>query len=130
MLSYLQSHPEVYAYLHDQGARFANQLNELFAANKLSTEVWHADSILSLRLRPRPAEPGPRDPAVEAAWGVAEDAVQLKLLDRGVIVPGAHQFYLSAAHSADDVNELIRAFGDAVLEARTEGWFPDGDRTT
>ena len=39
----------------------------------------------------------------------------------GVIVPGIHLFFLSAAHTADDVDQIIEAFKQSFLDVRADG---------
>jgi glutamate-1-semialdehyde aminotransferase len=56
----------------------------------------------------------------------AYEAIQLKLLDRGVILPGVHQFYLSTAHTEQDVDQVIVSLEEALVEVRAEGFMPAG----
>ena len=43
------------------------------------------------------------------------------LLQRGVVVPGLHIFFLSDAHSDDDVAQVIDAFQESFRALRAEG---------
>jgi glutamate-1-semialdehyde 2,1-aminomutase len=128
MLRYLRSHAEVYDYLHNQGNRLASELNRFFIANGLEAVIQSADSILFLRLRPKPAMRTVMEASLDPSLAKAYDAIQLKLLLRGVILPGygGHQFYLSAAHAEADIDEVIAAMGQSVLEVRDEGFMSGG----
>ena len=122
VLTHLRSHPEAYGYLRDQSHRLAGELNQFFSANRLEFRIQHADSILFLRFRPRPVMRTARDAALDPALGEACDAFHLKLFDRGVISPINHQFFLSTAHTQQDVDEVIAAFRGALLEVQAEGY--------
>lgn len=126
VLTHLRSHPETYVYLSEQSHRLANELNRFFADNSLEAQIQLAESMLFLRLRPRPAMRTVRDAALDPVLTDAYDAFQLKLLDRGVHLPGVHQFYLSTAHTEQDVDKVITAFEEALLEVRAEGYMPSG----
>jgi glutamate-1-semialdehyde-2,1-aminomutase len=125
VVGHLRAHPEVYSYLRKQSHRLATSLNVFFAANHLEARVQFADSILFLRLRPRPVMRTTSDAALDPGLAAAYDALQLKLLLRGVILAGSggHQFYLSTAHSEQDVDEVIDAISKSLLEVRAEGYF-------
>ncbi len=43
------------------------------------------------------------------------------MLNHGVIVPGIHLFFLSAAHTAADVDQIIEAFKQSFLDVRADG---------
>ena len=50
----------------------------------------------------------------------AEDLFYLHLLNNGVIVPGVHTSFISAAHSAEDVDQVIDAFKRSFLAVREQ----------
>ncbi len=124
VLGYLRSHPEVYSYLNHEGKRLASNLNRFFVSNGVEAAVQVAESVLFLRLRPRPRMRTAMEAALEPAVAEAYDALQLKLLLRGVILPGygGHQFYLSAAHTTEDIDFVANAIGQSMLEVRDEGF--------
>jgi glutamate-1-semialdehyde-2,1-aminomutase len=122
VLTHLRSHPEAYEYLRDQSQRIASELNRFFSDNRLEFHIQHADSILFLRFRPPPVIRTARDAALDPALNDACDAFHLKLFDRGVIAPRDHQFFLSTAHSQQDVDQVIRAFQGALQEVQAEGF--------
>ena len=53
----------------------------------------------------------------------AEKAFYLHALNRGVLVPGTQRAFLSAAHSDEDVDELIRVFRESLLDVHADGLF-------
>jgi glutamate-1-semialdehyde 2,1-aminomutase len=124
VLAHLRSHPEAYSYLREQSHRLGNELNRFFANSSLEARIQFADSILFLRLRPRPVMRTALEAALDPALADAYSALELKLLDRGVILPGygGHQFYLSTAHTEQDVDYVIGAIEEALVEVRAEGF--------
>jgi glutamate-1-semialdehyde 2,1-aminomutase len=125
VLTQLRSHPEAYDLLREQSHRLANELNAAFADNTVKARVQLADSMLALRLRPRPELRTARDAALDPSLADARGALQLKLLDRGVILPGLHQIYLSMAHTEQDVDNVIVALVEALVEVQAEGFMGD-----
>lgn len=124
VLSRLQAEPGIYEHLARQSHRLAGELNAFSAERDLPARVDLADSILFLRLSrrrdpPRTAREAELDPAAAAAY----DAFQLRLLDHGVILPGNHQFHLSAAHTEADVDTVIEVCRQALTEVEREGLF-------
>jgi glutamate-1-semialdehyde aminotransferase len=124
VLSHLRQNPDAYRYVREQSQRLTNQLNRLFAANNLDAQMQHVDSILSLRLRPRDVVRTARDASLDPALSEASDAFHLKMFDRGVMLAGPSQFFLSIAHTEQDVDMVMAAFGDVLRELRDEGIMP------
>ncbi|HMJ03933.1 MAG TPA: aminotransferase class III-fold pyridoxal phosphate-dependent enzyme [Conexibacter sp.] len=125
VLGRLLAHPEDYKHLERQSRRLVDAFDAFCAEHGLPAHVQRAGSIMFLRLQ-RAATPlrTARDVAAATAAPAVHDAFQLKLLERGVILPGIHQFHLSTAHTAQDVDSVIAACEEALLELAHEGW-PD-----
>jgi glutamate-1-semialdehyde aminotransferase len=51
----------------------------------------------------------------------AEDEFYMHLLDRGVVVPGIHLAFISAAHTPEDIDQVIDAFKESFREVRKKG---------
>jgi len=129
LLSHLKAHPELYTYLWAESDRFARELNTFFTDEDFPAQIQMAGSSLFMRLTRTPirtAAEGRLNPDLTDAY----DALQLKLLDRGVILPGVHQFHLSTAHTRDDVDTVIAAVKDSFREVRSYGLLPSGEATT
>jgi glutamate-1-semialdehyde 2,1-aminomutase len=124
VLGHLKAHPEGYLYMREQGNRMALELNQFIDRQGLHAYMQVADSILFLRLARRPEMRTARDGALDPALADAYEAIQLKLIDRDVILPGVHQFYLSTAHTENDVDEVIAALQEALVEVTDEGFMP------
>ena len=52
----------------------------------------------------------------------AEREFYLHLINHGVIVPGIHLFFLSDAHSDEDVDSIIDAFKQSFDDVRADGF--------
>ena len=125
VLERLRSHSEDYEYLEAESGRLADGFNEFCRDRGLPAQIQRAGSILFLRLQRAPAElRSVRDVARWTAPPEVHDSFQLKLLERGVILPGVHQFHLSTAHSEQDVDAVLGACREALTELHDEGW-PD-----
>ena len=66
-------------------------------------------------------DPVERGLHMNAATAELEHRYYAHLLQRGVIVPGLHLFFLSAAHSDEDVAEVSEALQDSFRALRAEG---------
>ena len=84
----------------------------------MSVQLMNAGSIFDLHVQREPIETS-RDVTRENPQ--AEREFYLHLLNRGVIVPGIHLFFLSAAHTAVDVDQIIEAFKQSFLDVRADG---------
>jgi glutamate-1-semialdehyde 2,1-aminomutase len=124
VLEQLRAQPDIYEQLARQSHRLADELNGFGVEREIPVRVDLADSIMFLRLSTRREPPRTaREAALDVAPAAAYDALQLRLLERGVILPGVHQFHLSAAHTDDDVDEVIEACTESLLEVEAEGLF-------
>lgn len=84
----------------------------------MGVQLMNAGSIFYLHFQREPIETS-RDVTRENPQ--AEREFYLHLLNHGVIVPGIHLFFLSAAHTAADVDQIIEAFKQSFLDVRADG---------
>ncbi|MDA0952397.1 MAG: hypothetical protein O3A38_07140 [Proteobacteria bacterium] len=52
----------------------------------------------------------------------AEREFYVNLTAKGVIVPGIHLFFTSAAHTPQDIDTIATAFQDALMDTREDGF--------
>jgi len=111
---------EIYPALERAGDRLANAVNAYGEERALNTFLMHAASIQSMHF-----VKGPIGSFREAypANHVAEEAFYIFLLDRGVLVPPFHVFFLSAAHTDEHIDRVVSAFIDSLEDCRADGLF-------
>ena len=118
-LTYLKEHPEVYRHLAEQGTRLADEVNKFAVAEELPAHVANALSMIYMRVQPGgPIRTG-RD--IDRSMREADDALTLYLLKNGVILPSIHLGFVSAAHSEQDVDQVIDAMKSSLLEVKNQG---------
>ena len=108
----------LYPELNSQSQRMADAINDFCRENQIGAQLLNAGSIFYLHFQREPVETS-RD--VANVNREAEREFYLHLMKHGVIVPGIHLFFLSAAHAADDVDQIIDAFKQAFLDVRADG---------
>lgn len=117
-MRYMRDHKgEIYPYLMEQGNRFAAAINRFCTEHQMPAQVMNAGSMFRLHFQSGPID-GSRDIAMDHA--IAEREFYLHLLGRGVIVPGIHFALFCAAHTPDDVDEVIEAFKQSFLDVRAD----------
>ncbi len=109
---------EIYPYLMEQGDRLTAEVNEFCQKNDFSARMMNAGSSFHLQFQKTPIE-GSFDITNENFF--AEREFYLHLLGHGVIIPGIHLAFICAAHSVDDVDELIGAMQQSFLDLREDG---------
>lgn len=117
-VGHLRQHPEIYPYLMEQGDRFRNAINDFCREHQIPAQVMNAGSMFHLRFQGGSIESS-RDFREDNA--VAEREFYLHLLNRGVIVPGIHLAFFSAAHTPEDVDTVIDAFKQSFQDVRENG---------
>jgi len=117
-VTHLRDHPEVYTYLAAQGSRLAGAVNTFCRAEGYAAQVMHAGSMLYFKFQAG---------AIESARDLRHDTAAvgrefyLHLLGHGVVVPGIHLAFLSAAHTPADVELLIEAITASFRDLRADG---------
>ena len=118
MISHLRDHPEVYSELSRKSGHLANEVNTFLLKEDYSAQLLHGGSLFHLVFTKDPVE---RGLGFNPATAELEHRYYAHLLQRGVVVPGLHIFFLSDAHSDEDVAEVIDAFRDSFRALRGEG---------
>ena len=119
-VTYLRDHPEVYKHLAEQGTRFAKEINAFCVAEEIPAHMLSALSMFYLRLQPGGPVQTARD-IDSTTMKSADDVFTLHMMNRGVMLPPLHLGYLSAAHTAEDIDTVIDAMKQSFLDTRAEG---------
>lgn len=120
VVKHLKEHPEIYTNLARESDRFASELNHFLEAGEYPARLMNGQSIFQLIFG---------DNQIDSAWDLKDDLEQeasrfyAKLHQNGVVVPGVHLFFLSAAHKPSDVDLVLEAFQKSFVECRAEGLF-------
>jgi glutamate-1-semialdehyde 2,1-aminomutase len=100
--------PGVYERLHEIGRRLRKGLQEKMDSLSIDGRVLGSGPIASVRF----------DDSPEHGSGVLlRDAVNRRMMRRGVLVQMQTRFYLSLAHTDDDVDFVVDAFGESLRVA-------------
>jgi glutamate-1-semialdehyde 2,1-aminomutase len=127
-LTYLRDHPEVYEYLSTQSTRLADEINAFCAAEDIPAVVMQAESIMFIRIQRGEIRTARDDQGGQKLPGPlkhVDDRFFTYLVNRGIIIPGVHQFHVSAAHTPEDVDFVIDAFKQSFLDVKAEGLLAD-----
>lgn len=118
-LGHMKAHAdEIYPWLMRQGDRFAEAFNGFCQENQIAAQAMNAASIFHLHFQREPIEGG-RD--ITGANSAAEREFYLHLLARDVLVPGIHLAFFASAHTEADVDQVIAASKEALMEVRADG---------
>jgi len=120
MVGYLREHPEVYDETNAAGNRLATAVNEFCEAQQISAQMKNVGNMFHMFFQREPLE-SMRDVSMTNAE--AEKAFYLHTLNRGVLVPGTQRAFLSYAHGAQEVDQLIKVFTEALRDVQAEGLF-------
>ena len=119
VLSHLKNNAEqVYPQLESEGTRLGNSINEFCANRDMAVTLMHAGSMQCMHFKRGPIS------NLRDAWRpnhAAERAFYVNLLERGVLIPGVHCYFLSAAHTPALVDEVIEAMKESLLACRQDG---------
>ena len=111
VLSYLMENRHLYGELAKKGDRLRNGFNEFARAKGLPSTMTGVGSLFQMHFREPPVVK-PRDLLTEHAGPLHDFQMQLRL--NGVFIHWLHLAFLSAAHSGEDVEEVLRAHQSAV----------------
>ena len=117
-VSHLKEHPELYSELMERGTRLSDEINAFCVAEELPAQMMSAQSLFYLRFQ-RGVINSSRD--VDSSLHDAEIEFYLHLLDKGVIVPGIHLGFISAAHTDEDVDQIVDAMKESFKDVRKKG---------
>lgn len=113
VLRHLQVHPEIYSYLAEQSDRLANEVNSFIRREGFRARLQNVQSMFVLRFE--------ADKGVAPGPNALAPRFYAHLQRNGVILPGIHTFFLSAAHTPVDVDTIIAAFQQSFRELREQG---------
>jgi glutamate-1-semialdehyde 2,1-aminomutase len=114
MLDTLMANPQIYRDLQEKGDYLRTNLNEFAQARGLPATMTGVGSMFQTTLVPPPVAK-PRDRLGEDHEAVEEFALRLRL--KGVFIPApVHLAFVSPAHSRQDVETILRAHQEALLE--------------
>ena len=120
-IEYLKENKEeIYPYLHEQGNRLANEINDFCHANNIPAKMMNAGSMMHLIFGGEKIESS-RD--IDHSLYKLEKEFYLHLLGHNVIVPGIHLAFISYAHKPEVIDEVILAFKNTFEDLREDGYF-------
>ncbi|MDJ0756201.1 MAG: amino acid adenylation domain-containing protein [Ardenticatenaceae bacterium] len=106
-MSYLQTHsPSLQEAVNDMTRTLAESLNSFFVAEGVPIQVVYFGSLFRF------------------AFNRNLDLLFYHLLEKGVFIWEGRNYFLSSAHTEDDVAYLIQAVKDSVEELRAGGFLP------
>lgn len=103
---------KIYPILELRTHKLVITLNEYFKAHNFPISLVHFGSLFRFNV----TGPG--------------ELLFYKLVTKGVYIWEGRNCFISAAHTDDDIDYLIRAIIEAVNEMRDDGFFPDGSSTS
>ena len=118
-MSYLKDHKEIYRYLAEQGTRLGDEVNRFCAAEEMPAQMSSALSMFYVRVQPGGPIQTARD--IDVSMKSVDDMFALHLMNHGVILPPYHLGYISAAHTPEDVDQVIDAMKQSFLDTRADG---------
>jgi glutamate-1-semialdehyde 2,1-aminomutase len=119
MLTYLkENRSHLYDYINGQGDRLRNELNQFCQQNEMGIRVTGIGSMFFTHFTGKEIHSA-RDLAGENL--AARDAFYPHLLKNGVFIPDNFIGFFSASHSERDVDAVILAHKNALMELRTLG---------
>jgi glutamate-1-semialdehyde 2,1-aminomutase len=119
VLRELKTHPEIYTEVKAKGDDLAERVNNFLQQGDYPAQLLHADSMFHLVFSKDPVERGRHFNDEETMR--LENLYYAHLLKRGVIVPGIHLFFISAAHSEADIDQVVDAMTESFRAVRQEG---------
>ncbi|MDC0214419.1 aminotransferase class III-fold pyridoxal phosphate-dependent enzyme [Gammaproteobacteria bacterium] len=114
-----ENQEEIYPYLHEQGNRVASEINEFCVSNNIPAQMMNAGSMMHLIFSGESIESS-RD--IDQRLYKLEKEFYLHLLGHNVIVPGIHLAFISFAHKADVIDQVIDAFKRSFEDLREDGY--------
>ena len=122
VLTYLQSHPEVYDDLEAKTDWLVKRLTEIARSQNVSFFINGTCSIFSLRFADNAAAHTVREHQL-GSYFKANLALAYYMRKHNVYLPELHTIMLSAAHSYDDLETVASAFSASLREMVQDGFF-------
>ncbi|MDP6377152.1 MAG: aminotransferase class III-fold pyridoxal phosphate-dependent enzyme [Pseudomonadales bacterium] len=118
VVRHLHDNPEIYPDLRRKGDRLTEGVNQFLQQGDYPAQLLHADSMFHLMFTRESVERGRH---FDESTMMLENRYYAHLMKRGVVVPGIHLFFISAAHSDADVDLVVDAMCDSFRALRSEG---------
>ncbi|MFJ2913647.1 aminotransferase class III-fold pyridoxal phosphate-dependent enzyme [Streptomyces sp. NPDC087228] len=118
---HLKAHPELYRQLDDHTQQLAAMLSQAARERGIACRVKARNSIFSLTFSHN--EPELYRDRMTGSNFKATIALAYYMRKHGVYLPELHSFLISAAHTADDLDEIAQAFGTSLDEMLADRLF-------
>lgn len=112
----LASRAVLYPTLNEAGRGLANRLNTFAATEDLPVRMMSAGSMFRLVFG-RTEKTG----AYGESYQAAQNALNVFMLSRSVLMLGAQRGFLSTAHTAGDIDYVFTALADSLCDVRDDG---------
>ena len=119
-LTELRDTPDLHTRLNALGDRLAAGVNSYARQHDMSVTMMNAGSMFPLRFSDKEIRSS-RD--IINHYVEAEHFFYQYLQERGVLVPGIHLAFVSAAHTTGDVNAVTEAMTTSLDQLRADGMF-------
>lgn len=117
-LTELRDTPDLYPRLNALGDRLAEGINRHARAHDMPVTMMNAGSMFHLRFASEEIQSF-RD--ITTHYVEAEQLFYQYLQERGVLVPGIHLAFVSAAHTDEDVDAVVAAVTESLDQLRADG---------
>lgn len=118
-VDYMKSHPEIYGHMEEQGNRLNAAFNGFSSQHNMPVHMSNVGSMFHIYFQAGPVRSS--FDIDEAPLVAAKQAFCLHALNLGVLISGGDRYYLSAAHTAADVDRMIDVFREALTLVREDG---------
>jgi glutamate-1-semialdehyde aminotransferase len=115
VISYLREHPEIYDQVNATGDRIRQSLRQIVDEEAYPVDIVGDASLFMVRFVPHRVR-SVRDLAGENK--VAGRTLYPLLASYGLFIPHAHFALVSAAHTDEDVEVIVDAYRQALLDLR------------
>ncbi len=118
MLTHLRDNQHIYSDIREKATRITKSMNNFFVEHDFPVHTIQAESLICFVFSKEETERAHRgDEETQAA------ALQFfaHLFEKRVIIPGPHTFFVSSAHTDEDIAFVISAMQESFLAVRKEG---------
>ena len=117
-VGYMKRHPEIYAHMEAQGNRLSAAFNGYCAQHNMPIHMSNVGSMFHIYFQGNPVHSS--FDIDEQPLAAAKRAFCLHALNLGVLISGGDRYYLSAAHTAADVDRMIEVFEETLVLLRED----------
>ncbi|MEN9565686.1 MAG: hypothetical protein RLZZ69_882 [Cyanobacteriota bacterium] len=105
--------PALQEQLNQKTAQFVEKLNTFYEATKLPLKMVHFGSFFA---------PVITENIADESFLIGLDLLRYHLFDRGILLRGEGSGFLSTAHTDEDINSIIQAIQESVIELQENGF--------